>query len=518
VTGAPAEAQERRSWRAALGTAAVVLAVGAATVAGVLFTESPVLAFLPAALLAWQLLHRVPLRLSAGILLTLLLVPDDKLESPEQWHTPISYLGDLMHDRLDAVAHVPGLAVTGMEVFCLILLWVALRRRGAEARVDGDGRHEGVPALRVLFGLYLAGVAFALLNGMAHGQGIVPWKVRNLLHPLLLALVFGISFRGPADHRFVARIVVFAATFRAVLAIIVQRVSIAQSGGKFATATSHGDSVLFAVAIFLLLVELMERPPGMRPRRTLLLLPILLAGAQENGRRLVWVMLLQMLVLAYLYSPFRGWKRSVTRLFVFTAPVVLLYVGIGWSSTSKIFAPIATLRSVADTSQDHSAYWREVENWNLSRSIQQSPVLGAGLGGRYTEFMFNDDISTVYKEYREWPHNTVLGMFFLMGLVGFVCIWSLWVGIVFVLSRAYRHAIDPAHRAGALALLGTVMACHALAYGDTGAHYAQYKVFIGLVLALGPKLAVATGAWPGRREAAAMTEEAVPATSRRQAV
>ncbi|HYD54411.1 MAG TPA: O-antigen ligase family protein, partial [Gemmatimonadaceae bacterium] len=234
------------------------------------------------------------------------------------------------------------------------------------------------------------------------------------------------------------------------------------------------------------------------PLRSWLLLPILLAGAQENGRRLVWVMLVQMLILAYLYSPFRGWKKWITRAVLFTAPVVLLYVAIGWHSIHRVFAPVQTLRSVVDTSHDHSAYWREVENWNIAMSMRPSPVLGAGLGARYTEHMFNDDISSIYKEYREWPHNTVLGMLFLMGLFGFAAVWSLWVGLVFVLSRAYRYAIDPAHRAGALALLGTVMACHALAFGDTGAHYPQYKVCIALALALAPKLGVATGAWPRR--------------------
>lgn len=515
MSRAATPAAERSRWLATLGPAALIAAVGLVTVGGVLATANPLLAVLPAAgLLVWQLLHRIPLRASAAIMLALLLVPDDTLEStPGQFHSPLAFLGNIMHDRLDSSAGIPGGAVTGMEVFCLVLLWVALRRRGAAARVDGAERYAGVPELRILYAVYVGGVLLALANGMAHGQGLVPWKLRNLFHPLLLALVFGVCFRGPSDHRLIARIVVIAATFRAVLAVIVQRLAIAHTGGKYATATSHGDSVLFAVAIFVLLVELMERPPGMRPLRTWFLLPILLAGAQENGRRLVWVMLIQMLILAYLYSPFRGWKRGLTRVVVLAAPVLILYGWVGWNSINRVFAPVQTLRSVVDTSQDHSAYWREVENWNISVSMRQSPVLGAGLGARYTEHMFNDDISSIYKEYREWPHNTVLGMLFLMGLFGFAAVWSLWVGLVFVLSRTYRYAIDPAHRAGALALLGTVMACHALAYGDTGAHYPQYKVCIALALALGPKLAVATGAWPARRRGAA-----APASTRRPAV
>jgi hypothetical protein len=506
VIGAPPAAQRPGRLRGAagwLGAAALVGAVGAATLGGLLLGGNPLLAILPAALaLGLLLLHRMPLRATGALLLLLLLVPDDRGESAEQWHTPIAYLGDLMHYRLDAVAGVPGLAITGMELLCALLLWAAIRRRGVEARVDQEGRLGGPPAMWALYALYLLGVAWALGNGILHGQGLVPWKIRNLLHPLLLALVFGTAFRGPIDHRLIARVVVFAACFRAILAVVVQRISIAQTGGKFATATSHGDSVLFAVAIFILLVELMERPPRFRALRTFLVLPILLAGAQQNGRRLVWVMLLQMLALAYLLSPFRGWKRSLTRVTIFALPVALLYVVAGWNGGSRIFAPVQTLRSVADTSVDHSAYWREVENWNIAVTIREHPLAGAGLGGHYVEHMHNDDISSVYREYREWPHNTVLGMLLLMGLGGFVAVWSLWVGLAFLLVRAYRFAQQPETRVAAMSWLGAIMACHVLAYGDTGGHYPQYKVFMGLALAMGGKLATATGAWPEDARAA----------------
>lgn len=511
MSAAPATGEPSRGLLRSLGTAALVAAVGAATVLIVFVTGNPLLAILPAtAVLVWLILDHVPLRFTAALLLFLSLVPDDRLESWYQWHTPLAYLGDLMHARLDQVG-IPGLPITGMELVCGLILVLALRRRGAEARVDAAGRSGGIPELRLLYAIYIAGVLLALAIGYAKGQGLVPWKLRNFVHPLLLALVFGIAFRGPADHGLVARVVVFAACFRAVLAVIIQRISISQTGGKFAHATSHGDSVLFTAALFILIVALMERPPGTRPLRTLGLIVVVLAGAQQNGRRLVWVMIVQALALTYLFFPFRGWKRQLTRVVVFAAPVAILYIAVGWNSPNRIFAPVQTIRSVTDTSVDHSAYWREVENWNIATNIRESPILGHGLGGRYTEYMYNDDITAVYREYREWPHNTVLGMLFLMGLVGFVCVWGLWVGLTYVLARTYRIATDPAHRTAALAMLCGVMACHALAYGDTGAHYPQYKIVMGLVLALGPKLALACGAWPERHRAVALGPAAAEA-------
>jgi hypothetical protein len=52
-----------------------------------------------------------------------------------------------------------------------------------------------------------------------------------------------------------------------------------------------------------------------------------------------------------------------------------------------------------------------------------------------------------------------------------------------------------------LACVGAAVACLVLAWGDTGAHYPQYKIFVALGVAVSSRLVVATGAWPGRRVA-----------------
>ncbi len=503
MTGSTAAPASPRPWLPRAAYTAMLAVVALATVAAVLAGLGPVGAVLPAALMAagWVVFH-APLRWSGAGLLFLMLAVDDRGEHVGQWRTPFAFVGDLLHGRLDDVTGIPGLAVTGMEVAVVFLVAAWARRRAGG--VTAESRHF-VGAASVLRGFLLlcvAGVVFADVNGVLHGQAIVPWKVRNLLHPVMLFLFFDAAFRGPADHGLLGRIVVGAGVARAVLAVVVQRISIAETGGKFATATSHGDSVLFAVATFLVLVDALEQPTWRRVWRAVLLLPVLLVGMIENERRIVWVMLLMMLATAYLVSPMRGWKRKITRVLVVAFPILALYVGAGWTTDSRIFAPVRTLRSVMDTSYDHSAYWREVENWNISMSMRERPLVGLGLGGRYTEHMFNDDISSLYKEYREWPHNTILGQLLLLGLLPFVAVWAVFGAGLFLAVRAHRFAESAEHRAAALGCVGTIVACHVLAYGDTGAHYPQYKILIALALAVAGKLAVATGAWPsGSRSA-----------------
>ena len=485
------------------GYVALLAAVALATVAAVLAGGGPLFAMIPVLMVAGgYAIVKAPLRGSVAVLTFLMLAVDDHGESIGQWRTPFAGVGDLLHYRLDDAAGVPGLAVTGMEIAIAALLaaWALRRARGAS--VDAAGQ---VPPARVMRGLvvvYVVAVAFAVANGVVHGQSVVPWKVRNLLHPILLFVLFSAALRGPQDHLLFGRLVVGAALVRSILSIVVQRLAIAETGGKYATATSHGDSVLFSVAVVLLLADAMERADLRRTGRAALLLPLLLAGMAENGRRIAWVMLLVMLVVTYLVSPMRGWKRSFTRFVVVALPVIALYVGVGWNSDGRIFAPLQTLRGVSDTSYDHSAYWREVENWNIAMSMRERPVLGLGLGGRYTEHMFNDDISSLYREYREWPHNTVLGLLLLLGLFAFTAVWSLSAAALFLAFRSYRVAVAPEHRAAALACVAMLVACHVLGYGDTGAHYPQYKIFLGLALAVASKLAVVTGAWPSRYAAA----------------
>ena len=103
-------------------------------------------------------------------------------------------------------------------------------------------------------------------------------------------------------------------------------------------------------------------------------------GVVANDRRTAWVMLVASLVTAYLLSPPRRWKRTVTRAVLILVPVIGLYATIGWNQSGGVFAPLNTFRTLSDGSIDSSTFWREVENWNLTMGIREHPILGIGLG------------------------------------------------------------------------------------------------------------------------------------------
>jgi hypothetical protein len=339
--------------------------------------------------------------------------------------------------------------------------------------------------------------------GLLRGLPVALWKVRLLIQPMLFAALFMAAFREQRDHLLIGRIVVAAACFKSLLAFVIQRIAVAQTGGPFSFATSHGESVLFGVAVTLVLADLVIQPSRHRLLRAAVIVPIILLGAVENGRRTFWVMLLGILLAGYLAIPMHRWKRAMTRAMVLAVPVIALYVAVGWERTSTLFAPVQTLRGIADSSASRSSYWRDVENWNVATSMRATPLAGAGLGGHYTEHMANDDISMFYKEYREWPHNSLLGIAFLMGPFGFTAYFALLSLVCFLSLRSFWRARAPELRVAAFACLGTIIVGLVQAYGDLGLNFPQYKVLVALAVAVSARLAVVTGAWPARPAPAA---------------
>jgi O-antigen ligase len=344
--------------------------------------------------------------------------------------------------------------------------------------------------------LYLAGFLLSEFVGVARGLSVTPWKARYLLWVPLFFLLFQVAYQRTRDFVSVATAVIAAAQVKGLLAIWVQKVAAPElTGGELAYATNHGDSILFTMAIVILLVQAMEGLPRALTR-LFLLLPLPLTGMVLNRRRIAWAMLELSVLLIFFISSWRPWKRWITGAVLVGAPVVLLYLAVGWNSSSSLFGPVHKVRTMLDSSVDASTYWRDVETWNVASSIRNGSILGTGLGGEYVEYMQNDDISAGYPDYRRWPHNTVLGLLLFAGPLGFAAIWFLYPMTIFLAVRAYRYARDRVDRVAALSSVAAVVCGCVMAWGDTGLAFRQVTLAFALALAVAGKLSVSTGAWP----------------------
>jgi hypothetical protein len=264
-------------------------------------------------------------------------------------------------------------------------------------------------------------------------------------------------------------------------------------------ATVHADSMLFADAFLLVLVVFFERPSVRNALLAAGTLPILTWGMIANNRRLVWVELLAGLLVLYFVTPFTPLKRRIARTVAISLPVLALYVVVGWSSGSRLFAPVRTIRSVMDSASDSSTRWRDLENYNLFFTVRTHPLLGTGFGHGYSEVIKLPDISEGFELYRFAPHNSILGLLAFSGAIGFLGIWLFIPLGVFFAVRSYRFSTAPGDRTTALATVGILVAYLVHCYGDMGLGTWTSVFTVAPALALVAKQAVANGAWPLRQ-------------------
>ena len=142
---------------------------------------------------------------------------------------------------------------------------------------------------------------------------------------------------------------------------------------------------------------------------------------------------------------------------------------------------------------------RDVENWNLATTVPRAAITGRGLGNGYDETIAMDDISSVFPQYKSFPHDSVLGIWVLFGWLGFSGLWILFVTALYLGFRAYRQTGDPLLRVSSFASCCMVVIFLNQCYGDMAFWGDIGSILAGTAMGVISKAAVASGAWPGAR-------------------
>lgn len=475
----------------AVSTAALLVATNGDPIA----VLCPVL-FAMLAAVVWA----VPLRYTVCGVLFLALATESPGDAGGLYRSPFFVLGALLHANLNQTLPVDALRFTGLDVLIAAVSAVALLRR-ARGELAGSGAlWSPRPLASAALGALLT-VAALIAYGVATGgnPNQVYWQTHQFVLVPILFFLLDAALRGPRDHALLAKTFLAAAACKALLAIYVGLTVRSRDGLPLQWTTSHGDSVLFAAAVSMLVANVVERPTRRRAVMSALLVAPLLVGMVFNNRRLVWVEIAGMFVCFYALSPLTPLKRSLRRLLVSALPFLLLYVFVGWNSGSGMFKPVRTLRSLTESKTDRSTEERDVENFNLLHTLRSSPLIGLGFGHGYIEAVKGDDISRLFPQYREIPHNSLLGVWAFGGIAGFTGMWMFPALGVFFAARAYRASQVGAERAAALTAIGVVLVYMIQCYGDMGFVSWTGSITLAAALCVAGKLAVAAGAWPPRR-------------------
>jgi hypothetical protein len=454
---------------------------------GNIFVAVAPIALMTAAACVWFL----PIRLSMFALIFVGLAIDSSNEGP--WNSPLGYVGMLLHVNLSKAIPGSGIPLPGEALALAVLLVIHAHRRMAGIRTDS---HDRPPTARVMLqglGVSLLAILGLCLLGLKNGGDMKMAKVQVQAYVLVLIFAYlcAISMRGLRDYRIIGGLIIATACIKAVIALYVAHI-IVPTTSEYATA--HGDSLLFACATVLLIVRLAEVPTRRSLAVCALLLPLLGAGMVANDRRLVWVQVLLAMLTYWLMSHRSPFKRLFVRGFLLALPVLLVYVAVGWSSQSKIFAPVQTLRSVGDSEVDASTLYRDLENYNLFATMRYNVLAGSGFGHPFVEEVKLPDIS-FFEEYRFMPHNSVLGLWAFCGPTGFTGITAALLVAVFLAARSYQGATVPDQRVAAVMTIAMIVIYMVHCWGDIGFSERRSVYLVGPALAMAGQLALSTGGW-----------------------
>ena len=452
---------------------------------------------------------KVPLRISLLALIFCVLVLENPAEVPAcgRWKSPFYIVGALLLNHINTVTGVKALFMSGLDILLGALLLIACQREYGGAKIDRIGR---VPTPRPLVRLAfvsLAGTAFVFLSGLVRGgdTSMMLWQIDRVIYLPLLFLLCHLGFRGPADHLAIGKVVIAAATLRAVAATIIIHTFYAppDENGIIAIlpyATTHGDSILFATGFVVLLALTFTRAGRRSMRVVYVVLPILVLGMISNHRRMVWVQVLLVPVAMYVLTPTNALKRKLQRYAALMLPVAVVYAAVGWNSGSSLFKPVRILRTVVDAKADNSTLWRDIENFDLIDTIKENPLFGTGYGHPYNMVVPLPAVDYSLEAYL--PHNSILGMLSYSGVLGYAAMTMLWVAGAFFAMRGYYAATKPIDRAAAISCFGLVLICLIQCWGDLGLGAPTAVYLLAPALALAGKLAVSTGAWSDQKSKA----------------
>lgn len=455
-------------------------------------------------------MFRVPVRQSLLVIMFFALTLQNPAEgnpSGNLWSPPFHMVGAALLTHLNSVDRSLGAlswcSFSGLDLCFLTLGLVLLYRRSTRSKIDTAGRVPTPKPMIRLAWVALGGAAYVWLSGILRGGDVAMslWQLNSVMYLPVVFLLFQAGLRGPQDHGALARVILTAATYKGLLATFVVRSFASKladpvTGETFVVfGTTHADSMLFADACVLILACLLERVSGRTKWLAVCLLPIFASGMISNNRRLVWVQIALVFLTVYIVSADSPAKRFVRRGLTFAAPLIAVYLMVGWNAGSSIFKPARMLRSVVDAKSDGSSLWRELENFDLLATFQQTPIFGTGFGHPYLEVIPLPAVD--YSLERYVPHNGILGLWAQSGYFGYAALTMIWAGGVYFAMRAYHTSRVPTQRAAALVSFGAVLAYIMQCWGDLGLGSWTGVFTVGAAIAVAGKLSVINGQWPG---------------------
>ncbi len=490
----------RHGWEVLLVTSGV----GAATFAAIFATDGHLGAVVAPALVVACLyaLIRLPIRTVLMTLMFLVLVAESPQEKPADglWQSPLYWLGALFLDNLNHTLALPGLAFATLDLVAAILIVRILHARMDVWGPRSEYAHPVAPAVMTALLVYTAALltleAWGAIRGGAMDVSL--WQIRQMMYLPVFGFVLAEQLQRRRDFELIGRLVVWSALIKALNGFYFYYAMVVPGGLEPEYITTHTDAMHFVAAAVIVGARWLEAPTMGNLWACVAVVPLMALGIFLNDRRLAYVGILGCAAILFLMGPASPSRRVLVKAALLAFPLFALYCSAGWHSRSAIFRPVQSVRTMMETEDDTSSQSRDIENYNLAQTLKSSPLIGVGLGHEYLEIVRGPPIESEFELYRYIPHNSVLWLLSIGGLVGFTAVWSVFAVGAYLAARAFRHASEPLDRAASLTCLCTILLYAIQAYGDMGTQAWAANLMLAAALVVAGQLSIRVGAWPAR--------------------
>lgn len=420
---------------------------------------------------ALMVLFGARMELTAIALLTISLLADNPGERPMEgkWSSPLLPIGEAIYVNLHKLTGIGALRISALEVAIVVFMLVVVIRKVVRDPIDDP---EGLGALpnpmKSAFLCFFGAIVMLEVRGLMRGGDFQNslWQVRQLFWLPILGVLFGHALKTAVARVWLLRAVMGVAAARALVGLYYYLVIARASGERPAYVTTHSDSILAVVAILIAASALVSKPTREHLILNIVLQPVLFAGLIANDRRIAFVSLGGGAVALLLLAP-AELKRRVRRAVLYAIPALCLYTAAGWSSTAGLFRPVQIVRSVM-SQDDASSQTRDIENYNLVRTLKAHPIAGSGFGHEYDEVVAANRVDQFFAQYRFIAHNSVLWLLSLSGWLGFAALWVVFPVAVLIALRVFRAAKTSVDLVVSFATIAAVLAFVVQAWGDMG--------------------------------------------------
>ena len=387
-----------------------------------------------------------------------------------------------------------------LDLLLVFLLVVMLLRRGGDDKLRAN--YAPVPpALKLYAWIFFLGIFSQIVYGILRGGDFKSalWQFHILLWVGPMMYFFQRALRGRQDIILIAWAIFLSCYLKIILALFVYvlvAVPALASGLKPEYLTTHGDTELYVTALLMVLLFFLHKRTAVSWILTATLLPLLVTIIILNERRIAWICLIGGLVTAFALYPTSRLKAQLVKVMTVMGPILVGYVAVGANIKSGPFKPAAKSASLFEKN-DASTYYGDYENYNLIDTFKPNPVLGSGFGHEFVESIKLDDISQFFALMKYIPHNSVLWLLSIGGIIGFVIIWlHMPVGVYFAARTIRAPASWPLDRAACMVCISVVITRMLLLFGDMGATRWLGWTLYAVASTMAGKLAVQSDAWP----------------------